>query len=416
MPYLLRRGILVRRVGVETRESSKELIPRFFSKYRAVNTLKYRNMKALKCEMCGSNDVVKQDGLYVCQNCRTKYTVEEAKKMMIEGTVSIDYSSKIGTWSNLATNALDAGNYQEAYDYANKILEQDPENAEAWLIKMKTTAGLSTNGNPRTAEVISSGKNVVLFDPTKQEEVGLFFMEMGIKLLKTASKIAKETSDSIRELYHSYFQTYGKQYAIEACAEADRPQVEMLMNMGDRAYDLEKATKELPIFLKSNQIQSKGKEFRDTYSFEYQYFLIVHIGEYWSPNENAIRNKCETIELAITKDFPALEKRRLEIEEDKKLHPEKYEEKESGCYVATAVYGSYNCPEVWTLRRFRDNILDATWYGRAFIKTYYAISPTLVKWFGETAWFRKMWRKPLDRMVESLKNKGIESTPYRDKY
>ena len=24
------------------------------------------------------------------------------------------------------------------------------------------------------------------------------------------------------------------------------------------------------------------------------------------------------------------------------------------CYVATAVYGSYDCPEVWTLRRFRD--------------------------------------------------------------
>ena len=205
-------------------------------------------MKALKCEMCGSNDVVKQDGLYVCQNCGTKYTVEDARKMMIEGTVSIDYSSKIGTWMNLAKKALYAGNYQEAYDYANKILEQDPENAQAWMIKMKTTAGLSTNGNPRTAEVISSGKNVVLFEPTKQEEVGLFFMETGINLLKAASKIAKEASDSIRELYHSYFQAYGKQYAIEACTEADNPQVEMFLNMGNLAYSLEQATKELPIF------------------------------------------------------------------------------------------------------------------------------------------------------------------------
>ena len=25
-----------------------------------------------------------------------------------------------------------------------------------------------------------------------------------------------------------------------------------------------------------------------------------------------------------------------------------------GCYVATAVYGSYDCPQVWTLRRYRD--------------------------------------------------------------
>lgn len=37
-----------------------------------------------------------------------------------------------------------------------------------------------------------------------------------------------------------------------------------------------------------------------------------------------------------------------------------------GCYVATAVYGSYDCPQVWTLRRFRDYTLAETWYGRAF--------------------------------------------------
>lgn len=87
----------------------------------------------------------------------------------------------------------------------------------------------------------------------------------------------------------------------------------------------------------------------------------------------------------------------------------------TGCYIATAVYGSYNCPQVWTLRRYRDYTLSKTWYGRAFIKTYYAISPTLVKWFGDTTWFKIMWRGKLDSMVEKLEAKGIESTPYEDK-
>lgn len=86
-----------------------------------------------------------------------------------------------------------------------------------------------------------------------------------------------------------------------------------------------------------------------------------------------------------------------------------------GCYVATAVYGSYDCPEVWTLRRFRDDTLAETWYGRAFIRTYYAISPTLVKWFGHTNWFKKMWRGRLDKMVSNLQAKGVESTPYVDR-
>ncbi len=86
-----------------------------------------------------------------------------------------------------------------------------------------------------------------------------------------------------------------------------------------------------------------------------------------------------------------------------------------GCYVATAVYGSYDCPQVWTLRRFRDYTLAETWYGRAFIHTYYAVSPTLVKWFGNTNWFKNMWKPTLDRMVEKLNEKGVEDTPYDDR-
>lgn len=69
---------------------------------------------------------------------------------------------------------------------------------------------------------------------------------------------------------------------------------------------------------------------------------------------------------------------------------------------------------MWTLRRYRDYTLAGTWYGRAFVKTYYAISPTLVKWFGNTEWFKKMWRGKLDSIVERLQSKGVEDTPYED--
>ena len=41
--------------------------------------------------------------------------------------------------------------------------------------------------------------------------------------------------------------------------------------------------------------------------------------------------------------------------------------KKSGCYVATCVYGSYDCPEVWVLRRYRDYVLEESILGRAFI-------------------------------------------------
>ena len=50
-------------------------------------------MKAIKCEMCDSTDLIKQDGVFVCQYCGTKYSVEEAKKLMVEGTVDVSGST-----------------------------------------------------------------------------------------------------------------------------------------------------------------------------------------------------------------------------------------------------------------------------------------------------------------------------------
>ena len=84
------------------------------------------------------------------------------------------------------------------------------------------------------------------------------------------------------------------------------------------------------------------------------------------------------------------------------------------CYIATCVYGSYDCPQVWTLRRFRDYTLAKSLPGRLFVKFYYATSPTIVKHFGRLKLFKACWRKILDKWVLSLHKKGYESTPYDD--
>lgn len=108
----------------------------------------------------------------------------------------------------------------------------------------------------------------------------------------------------------------------------------------------------------------------------------------------------------------------VDLNKDPQLKQQLQEEESrrsgGGCYVATCVYGSYDCPQVWTLRRFRDNTLASTWYGRVFIRTYYAVSPTLVKWFGNTDWFKNMWRGKLDALVRKLQAAGVEDTPYTD--
>lgn len=91
-----------------------------------------------------------------------------------------------------------------------------------------------------------------------------------------------------------------------------------------------------------------------------------------------------------------------------------YTIKKEGCYIATAVYGSYDCPQVWVLRRYRDNVMRHHFLGRMFIYGYYSASPVLVKWFGNKKWFVCLCRRPLDAIVGKLRNNGYDDIPYTD--
>lgn len=87
---------------------------------------------------------------------------------------------------------------------------------------------------------------------------------------------------------------------------------------------------------------------------------------------------------------------------------------ESGCYIATCVYGTYDCKELWVLRRFRDKTLSKNVIGRIGINIYYKISPYLVKALGNNGHFKKMSKNTLDTVVEILIKKGYSSKVYTD--
>lgn len=85
-----------------------------------------------------------------------------------------------------------------------------------------------------------------------------------------------------------------------------------------------------------------------------------------------------------------------------------------GCYIATCVYGSYDRPEVWVLRRFRDEYLGRRAWGRVFIRMYYKTSPWVVRRVGSWSWFQKGWRWILDRWTHHLSARGYTNDPYAD--
>lgn len=100
-------------------------------------------MKKLVCELCGSTDLIKKDGVYVCESCGSKFTVEEARKMMVEGTVSVkgtvqvDDTNRLQNYFVQAEAALETGDKEKASNYCDKILENNVCYAKAWYLKGK---------------------------------------------------------------------------------------------------------------------------------------------------------------------------------------------------------------------------------------------------------------------------------------
>lgn len=73
-----------------------------------------------------------------------------------------------------------------------------------------------------------------------------------------------------------------------------------------------------------------------------------------------------------------------------------------GCYIATAVYGSYEAPEVMVLRGFRDEVLRKHWWGKLFIKVYYCISPPMARKLKDMNKLNQIIRQMLDQIVVFL--------------
>ena len=147
-------------------------------------------MRKLVCEMCGSSDIVKEDGYFVCQSCGIKYTLEEAKKMMIEGTVevkgtvNIDTSNTEAHYLSVLDTAIESQNYEEVYSVASKIVEINASNSKGWFYKGVGAGYTSRGGNNRFKESIACfDKAYSVATESEKEVLSKSIVETTIKLI-----------------------------------------------------------------------------------------------------------------------------------------------------------------------------------------------------------------------------------------
>ncbi len=114
-------------------------------------------MKQLVCDLCGSTDMIKQDGVFVCQGCGTKYSVEEARRMMMDvpGSAPVTSTANVDSLYNLAVSSLESKNYAKAEDFCNQVLSMNDRHFNAWFLKAKAVNGQIKADNPRIDEVVN---------------------------------------------------------------------------------------------------------------------------------------------------------------------------------------------------------------------------------------------------------------------
>jgi len=340
--------------------------------------------------------------MYVCQHCGTKYSVEEAKKMMVE----IDNSKKLANLYERARKSIEVDDLEHAAEYYKEILDENPNDWEAYFYSYLGEHTSYTNAQAssvaaKLANTIPSAYDMAI-ETDNADEIAkrlkiissetatrlTYIAATGSVLLKDYEKSSVLTIEGKvkRDLFQQLFPTAAN--IVANCVVAFDPLIEKV----EELYKNEKISEEV---YKENLLLMLRVKFNIA---NMDCYPVEGVSSKFVKNE-VIKSCAEKIKV-LDSDF---EMPKLEDETSS-----------GGCYVATAVYGSYDCPEVWTLRRFRDFTLAKSFFGRLFIRTYYAISPTLVKWFGETKWFKNLWKPTLDKMVARLNEKGVENTPYDD--
>ena len=81
-----------------------------------------------------------------------------------------------------------------------------------------------------------------------------------------------------------------------------------------------------------------------------------------------------------------------------------------GCFIATAVYGSYGADEVLVLRDFRDRELASSGLGRFVIRLYYFVSPPIAELLEALPFAKKPTKYVLDKIVSNRQKNFLSSS------
>lgn len=372
---------------------------------------------AAKCPSCGSNIEVNPDNNKTrCEYCNSTIIVDDAierLKVELTGEVEVKNMPKLKNLLKVADRAYDNKDYEKAVNSYRQVIAIDPDDWRAVFREGICTARVSTLAKFDLDKAIISSQNalqILIDNKVSEKEIAAFKIEM-----------AHELIDLCVSFFNFAFDHYKKFWELNDSAKEMWNRLLVVRNGSKFVAEVLTNDKTIALCPKDENGESslgwkvlalKEIVMCDVAICEPRKYKSGY-NQYGNIYSNTAINS--TLRTELVREYDKC------VEIIKKEEPDYIPSpvinrsgKANGCYVATCVYGSYDCPQVWTLRRYRDFKLAKTWYGRLFIKFYYATSPKIVELFGGFKLFNSIIKPQLDIIVKRLNMEGYEETPYED--
>lgn len=129
-------------------------------------------MAALVCDLCGGKLIMGAGGIATCESCGMEHSADRMKEKVqeIKGTVRVDNSHMIENYLEMARTAKESGNNAEAESYCNKVIEIEPTNYKAWMLKGEAAAWQSSLQNSRVDEGVTAFVKGINNAPEEEKE------------------------------------------------------------------------------------------------------------------------------------------------------------------------------------------------------------------------------------------------------
>ncbi|MEN9908730.1 MAG: hypothetical protein RLZZ540_1879 [Bacteroidota bacterium] len=265
----------------------------------------------------------------------------------------------------LADSAFDAENYELAYSYYNRLLEQDLENSENWLKKGYCAAHLSKLEKMLDKEVLMSIKTAKNLSSFTEEKTTKIANEISTIIFDKIVEGVKLIQSEIDREFNAIQILPGTLHAVHNLRKISI-QLKVWSNYSEKLFQYFKVM-DFIVRMEPNVITCE-KGYR---SVNYTNTVSNHTGEHFYKLDG---NSPESTLLQELFQFTKSELNRISPNNEV-TNPKST----SGCFIATATMGNYNHPIVYELRQFRDNWLLNKYWGQKFTEWYYRNSPKVAE-------------------------------------